>query len=106
MDQICLTSGCIGSWELDPITQNVYWDNCSKTLFGFCGNDCVSFGQLLFLIHTNDRAQVSKIIQQTLDHKLDSSFDIQFQRAPYDSYIVTATSQPGAGATFSVYLPF
>ncbi|WP_020604179.1 PAS domain-containing sensor histidine kinase [Spirosoma spitsbergense] len=73
----------IGTWELNPATQLIHWDQRCRELFGFTtGEDSVDYNQVLALVHPQDQPQVHQAIQQALDGKLNGQYEVLFRTQP------------------------
>ncbi|MCX2573055.1 PAS domain-containing protein [Pedobacter sandarakinus] len=74
-----LYSAEIGTWDLDPITNTINWDEKCRELFGF-SNDCVvQYDELLLRIHPNDREMVNKAVSDAINPVNTGQYDVRYR---------------------------
>ncbi|MHA4895737.1 PAS domain S-box protein [Pedobacter sp. PWIIR3] len=76
---LALESAEIGTWDLNPISEKVYWDARCKELFGFEGEDRISYAQVLDCIHPQDAVKVAEAVKQAIDPLNKSTYDIRYR---------------------------
>ncbi|GAB3643493.1 PAS domain S-box protein [Spirosoma arcticum] len=76
-----LQAADIGTWELDPIHQLVYWDERCQSLFGTAQNDVAPYSQVLTHVHPDDRQRVDEAIQRALTIESGGQYTIDFRPA-------------------------
>lgn len=69
----------VGTWDLDIVQQQVWWDERCKVLFGFDKDDLVPYPQVLSYIHPDDQSRVHKAVQWALNPHSQGRYDIQFR---------------------------
>lgn len=74
-----LESAGIGTWELDPIGNQVHWDQRCMELFGFEGSEDILYNQVLDCIHPDDKQNVIEAVEQAVDPQLKGIYDIRYR---------------------------
>ncbi|MES2829860.1 MAG: PAS domain S-box protein [Bacteroidota bacterium] len=76
---LALESAEIGTWDLDPISQSVHWDQRCKELFGFEGSSDINYEQVLDCIHPADKQKVKEAVAAAVDIANISTYDIRYR---------------------------
>lgn len=76
---LALQSGEVGTWELAPISENVYWDRRCRELFGFEGEADISYDQVLDCIVLEDKQMVIDAVRAAVDPKQLANYDVRFR---------------------------
>lgn len=74
-----LSSAGIGTWDLNPLDNKVHWDQRSKELFGYSGEDNVSYDDVLACIFPADEKNVKIAVQQALNNQQNGHYDIRYR---------------------------
>lgn len=74
-----LQAANIGTWELDPVHQLVYWDERCRLLAGTIEDDVVPYSQLLTNVHADDRQRVDEAIQRALTVESGGQYTVDFR---------------------------
>jgi PAS domain S-box-containing protein len=74
-----LKSAQLGTWNLNPVTNQIVWDERCMELFGFPENENLSFEGSLQNIHPEDRPRVRTAVAQALTPGSDGVYNIQFR---------------------------
>jgi PAS domain S-box-containing protein len=82
-----LESAEIGSWDLDVINSEVWWDERCKQLFGFNKNQSVNYEDVLSCIHPVDRPRVDLAVREAYDPALKKAYDIKFRTLDEDETV-------------------
>jgi PAS domain S-box-containing protein len=77
--EMALDAAGVGTWELDLINNTLRWCSRTKVLFGFSGEDIISYDQFIGLIQNEDKHAVDKAVRQAFDLNIQTPFDIQFR---------------------------
>jgi signal transduction histidine kinase len=65
--RIALASASIGTWDYNPVTGALLWDERCKAAFGLPPDAGVDYDTFLTAVHPDDRAAVDKAVQSALD---------------------------------------
>jgi PAS domain S-box-containing protein len=82
-----LESAEIGSWDLDVINSEVWWDERCKQLFGFNKNQAVNYEDVLSCIHPLDRPRVDLAVREAYDPSLKKAYDIKYRTLGEDTVL-------------------
>ncbi|PMD87437.1 hypothetical protein BWI97_25800 [Siphonobacter sp. BAB-5405] len=77
--QFALQAAGIGTWDLDIIHQQVWWDERCKELYGFCKDAVVSYDQVLSYMHKEDQQRVDQAVQWALNPASGGQYMIEFR---------------------------
>jgi PAS domain S-box-containing protein len=70
----------IGTWDFDPVTQSLRWDERCKAMFGLPAEAEISYeGAFLRGLHPDDRAFADAAVQAALDPAGDGQYDIEYR---------------------------
>jgi len=69
----------VGTWHLDIGRQQVWWDERCQELYGFRGNDIITYDQFLGLVDKEDRQLVDGAVKTTFDPSSSGRYDVQFR---------------------------
>lgn len=77
--QLAMESANEGMWELNPVTQNMHFDDFCFRMLGFESSDALDHRRWWFTrIHEDDRAQVQKALLEIVD-KPDKNLNIDYR---------------------------
>ncbi|MGY4386304.1 PAS domain S-box-containing protein [Pedobacter sp. UYP24] len=76
---LALESAEIGTWDLDTLSEEVYWDERCRELFGFEGNEHIKYAQALDCIHPEDTEKVKHAVQLAIDSSNTLTYDIRYR---------------------------
>jgi len=76
---LALQSAEIGTWELNPISEAVYWDQRCRELFGFEGPDNIAYHQVLDCIHPDDKQLVIDAVADAVNPTKLSTYDVRYR---------------------------
>jgi PAS domain S-box-containing protein len=69
----------LGTWDLDPLTGALHWDERCKALFGLSPDASVDYGTFLSLVHPEDREHLHQVVQQALDPTGNGSYRLDYR---------------------------
>ena len=76
--RIAALSGELGTWDYDPIYNELYWDDASSQLFGVSYQPgCVDL--FWSLVHPPDVDTISQKLKEALDPVLNGNFNVEFR---------------------------
>ncbi|MBO0952673.1 sensor histidine kinase [Fibrella forsythiae] len=77
--QYAIQAAQVGTWNLDINQQQLWWDERCRELFGYEGQNVVSYSQMLMLVDEEDRPRIEKAIESTLNLSSTGHYDVQFR---------------------------
>ncbi|NTE03215.1 PAS domain-containing protein [Agrobacterium tumefaciens] len=72
-----LSSAEIGTWDLDPIHEQVIWDEKCKTIFGFHQDEIIKYETILSSIHPKDVELVRDAMTNAINGRNDGLYDVK-----------------------------
>ncbi|GAB3174770.1 PAS domain S-box protein [Telluribacter humicola] len=73
-----LQAAGLGVWELDPATNQVFWDDRCRELFGLAKDNLISYEQAIQYIHPQDRERVNQAVQRAMTPGSDGVYDVTY----------------------------
>ncbi|GAB3690604.1 hypothetical protein GCM10027592_07990 [Spirosoma flavus] len=70
-----LQAAGLGVWELNPVTNQVLWDDRCRELFGLAKDNYLSYEQAIQYIHADDINRVSQAVQWAMNPQSNGLFD-------------------------------
>ncbi|WP_020605543.1 PAS domain-containing sensor histidine kinase [Spirosoma spitsbergense] len=80
-----LQAAGLGTWDLDPITQLVHWDDRCRELFGLTKENQLPYQRAINYIHLDDVSRVEAAVQWAMDPQSGGMFDVTFRTIAADS---------------------
>jgi PAS domain S-box-containing protein len=77
--QFTLEAAGIGNWDLNIITNEVWWDDRCKELYGFNKHYNVLYDEVLRYMHPLDSPKVAEAVSTALDPSSGGIYDIRFR---------------------------
>jgi PAS domain S-box-containing protein len=70
----------IGTWDYDPVSGRLRWDERCKAMFGLPADAVISYeGSFLAGLHPDDRAMADAAVSAALDPGGDGQYDIEYR---------------------------
>lgn len=69
----------LGTWEYNPISQELIWSGETKKIYGFDDNDKVDYATFVRYIHPDDADFVSREVEKAMDPRGNGNYDIVFR---------------------------
>jgi PAS domain S-box-containing protein len=69
----------LGTWDFNPVTGDLRWDERCKALFGLPPEAEVDYGLFLEGLHPEDREWVDQVVQSTLEPESRGEYDIEYR---------------------------
>ena len=69
----------LGTWDFNPVTGELRWDERCKAMFGLPPEEEVDYGVFLAGLHPDDRGRTDEVVQQALDPETDGGFDVEYR---------------------------
>ncbi|KQM21554.1 ATP-binding protein [Novosphingobium sp. Leaf2] len=90
----------IGTWDYDPVSGELRWDERCKAMFGLSPDAPITFdGSFLAGLHPDDRAFTENAVRLALDPSGDGSYDIHYRTIGLEDGVERYVSARG-GAVF------
>jgi PAS domain S-box-containing protein len=77
--RIALDAAGLGTWDYNPITDQLRWDIRCKALAGLSPSAKVDWQVFMKSIHPDDRERVRAAIRRALEPNSDMSFDVEYR---------------------------
>jgi PAS domain S-box-containing protein len=77
--RIALDAAGLGTWDYNPITDQLRWDIRCKALAGLSPDAKVDWQVFMKSIHPDDRERVRAAIRRALEPNSDMSFDVEYR---------------------------
>ena len=74
-----LESAEIGTWEMNPINETVFWDQRCREIFGFYGDREIAYKSVLSCIHHQDKDKVAQAVQAAINPDNPQVYDIRYR---------------------------
>ncbi|RYC67844.1 PAS domain-containing sensor histidine kinase [Spirosoma sordidisoli] len=82
--QFALQAAHVGTWDIDLVNQQVWWDDHCQELFGISGANQVPFAQVLTMVHPADQLRVGQAVQRAIDQEENGRYDIMHRANSVD----------------------
>ncbi|WP_375773001.1 PAS domain-containing protein [Archangium gephyra] len=69
----------LGTWDLDPLTGTLLWDERCKALFGVPPEASLDYDTFLSLLHPEDRERVHQAVQRSLEPSGSGSYRLDYR---------------------------
>lgn len=76
--KFALNASEIGTWDLNPNNNQVFWDDNCRKFYGL-STEQASYEDVLDLIHPEDRERVNSAIFNAINPQIRSAYDIKFR---------------------------
>lgn len=77
--RIALEAAGLGTWDYNPITDQLRWDARCKALAGLSPDSVVDWQVFVNSIHPDDRERVRAAIRRALEPTTDLTFDVEYR---------------------------
>ncbi|MCX2454253.1 PAS domain-containing protein [Pedobacter sp. PLR] len=69
----------IGTWELNPLSQAVFWNAKCRELFGFESDREINYQSVLSCIHPHDKENVDLAVQAAINPETAADYDLRYR---------------------------
>ncbi|WP_240432022.1 PAS domain S-box protein [Pedobacter chitinilyticus] len=76
---LALQAAEIGTWDLNPLSHAVHWDQRCRELFGFEGEADIAYHQVLDCIHPEDKPKVMEAVAAAINPLKTDTYDIRYR---------------------------
>jgi PAS domain S-box-containing protein len=77
--RLAVESAGLGTWDFNPLTRDLKWDERCKALFGLPPEAEDDYGLFLKGLHPEDREWVEQVVQSTLEPESGGEYDIEYR---------------------------
>ncbi len=77
--RLAVESTGLGTWDFNPLTEELRWDERCKAMFGLPPEAEVDYDTFLAGLHPDDRERTDRIVQRALDPASGGSYDIEYR---------------------------
>lgn len=74
-----LESAEIGTWEMNPLNETIFWDQRCREVFGFKGDGEIAYRAIFKHIHPQDQQKVALAVEAAINPNHPESYDIRFR---------------------------
>ena len=76
---LAVESTGLGTWDFDPLTGELRWDERSKAMFGLPPEAEVDYETFLEGLHPEDRQRADRVVQRALDPATGGRYDLEYR---------------------------
>ncbi len=76
---LAVESTGLGTWDFNPVTGDLRWDERCKAMFGLPPEAEVDYEVFLEGIHPEDRERTDRVVQRSLDPSSGGRFDVEYR---------------------------
>ena len=77
----------IGTWDFNPETGELRWDERCKELFGLSRDTAIDYSVFLAGLHPDDREQTDKAVQEALEPGRSGNFNVRYRTVGRDDHL-------------------
>jgi PAS domain S-box-containing protein len=77
--RLALAGASMGTWDFNPITGELHWDERCKAAFGLSPDAKVNYDIFLAGLHPNDREHTDSAVKSALDPAGSGEYDIEYR---------------------------
>lgn len=77
--RLTIEAAQVGTWDFNPITQELVWSDRCKELFGLAATSSVNYNVFLQGLHPDDRERTDQLVQQALRPGSDGRYDTDYR---------------------------
>ncbi|MFL5992488.1 MAG: SpoIIE family protein phosphatase [Rubrobacteraceae bacterium] len=77
--RLAVESTGLGTWDFNPVTGELKWDEQCKAVFGMPPGAVVDLVELLAGLHPDDRERTDQAVRQALDPEGDGEYNIEYR---------------------------
>jgi PAS domain S-box-containing protein len=81
--RLATESAHIGTWDLDPVTDHLFWDERCRAAFDYPLDLPIDFPTCLSLIHDEDRERTNTAVQNALSPSGNGEYAVEFRAIGY-----------------------
>ncbi|HEX2183665.1 MAG TPA: SpoIIE family protein phosphatase [Rubrobacteraceae bacterium] len=77
--RLAVESTGLGTWDFNPITEELNWDERCKEVFGLPPDAEVDYEVFLAGLHPDDRERTDRLVREALDPEGDGEFNVEYR---------------------------
>ncbi|HEY9631603.1 MAG TPA: ATP-binding protein [Coleofasciculaceae cyanobacterium] len=77
--RLALVSAELGTWDFNPITDVLQWDNQCKAMFGLSPEAEITYDVFLAGLHPEDRDRADQVVQLALKPESGGEYDLEYR---------------------------
>ncbi|WP_040695460.1 PAS domain S-box protein [Nodosilinea nodulosa] len=77
--RLALESAKLGTWDFNPLTGLLKWDDQCKAMFGLSPESDISYDIFLAGLHPEDRDRTDQVVQHALNPEHGGNYDIEYR---------------------------
>ena len=77
--ELALNAGKIGTWDLDPVSKELFWSERGAEMYGFHGLTVTSYETFMNRVHPADRERVATNISASTTADGSSTYEIEYR---------------------------
>ncbi|HEU4492875.1 MAG TPA: PAS domain S-box protein, partial [Rubrobacteraceae bacterium] len=77
--RLAVQSTGLGTWDFNPVTGELRWDDRCKAMFGLPPGAEVDYEVFLAGLHPDDRERTHQVVQQALDSESGGEFNVEYR---------------------------
>ncbi len=77
--RLAVESAALGTWDYNPITNVLAWDDACKAIFGLPSDTAITYKIFISALHPDDRERTQAAIRHTLDSAGGGKYDAEYR---------------------------
>ena len=77
--RLAVESTGLGTWDFDPVTRKLKWDERCKEIFGLPPGAEVDYETFLSRLHPDDRERTHRMVQRALDPESGGGYNVEYR---------------------------
>ena len=87
----------VGTWDVDPVTDTLYWEERVKAMFGISADVAVSMQDFYDGLHPDDREHTSAAYAAAADPERRSFYDVEYRAVGKEDGVIRWVAAKGRG---------
>ena len=77
--RLALKSAELGTWDFNPLTGVLQWDDQCKAMFGLPPASAINYDRFLAGLHPEDRERTDQVVQSALNPESNGEYEIEYR---------------------------
>lgn len=77
--RFALESAGLGTWDMDPVSEQVLWDDRCRELYGYPPGEEITYQGVLKYVHPEDKERLTEAVSDALEAKNGGNYNIIFR---------------------------
>ncbi|MBO0932296.1 PAS domain-containing sensor histidine kinase [Fibrella aquatilis] len=86
--EFALKSARLGVWEMDPVTNEIVWDERCRQLYGLKQDSPITYSQALQFIHPSDVGRVDEAVKRAMMPQFGGDYDTTYRTIGADDGVL------------------